>query len=55
LVDDVRTYGWHVITVPVDEHGPGFTYSIGLFKSYDKRLREREAAIRRRFWRTAGF
>lgn len=34
LLSDVQTYGWHMITVPEDEVGPGFTYSIGLFKSY---------------------
>ena len=23
-----------MISVPADEHGPGFTYTIGLYKSY---------------------
>jgi hypothetical protein len=34
LVNDVNEYGWHMITVPPDDQGPGFTYTIGLFKSY---------------------
>ena len=34
ILGDVETYGWHMITVPADDHGPGFTYTIGLFKSY---------------------
>lgn len=34
ILSDVETYGWHMITVAEDREGPGFTYSIGLFKSY---------------------
>jgi len=34
IVSDVATVGWHMISVPADEHGPGFTYTIGLIKSY---------------------
>lgn len=34
LLDDVEKYGWHVVKVVGDETGPGFGYSIGLFKTY---------------------
>jgi hypothetical protein len=34
VLSDVATCGWHMITVSEDAVGPGFTYSIGLFKSY---------------------
>jgi Domain of unknown function (DUF4262) len=34
LLADVDTYGWHMLTIPEDDHGPGFTYSIGLFQTY---------------------
>lgn len=34
LLADIEAVGWHVIIVPEDEVGPGFAYSIGLFKSY---------------------
>lgn len=30
VVDDVLTYGWHVVMVPEDEHGPGWAFTIGL-------------------------
>lgn len=34
LLDDVETFGWHMITVSKDDEGPSFTYTVGLFKSY---------------------
>jgi hypothetical protein len=34
LVSDVEGYGWHVIRIADDDEGPGFAYSIGLFKSF---------------------
>ncbi|MFA6084409.1 DUF4262 domain-containing protein [Mucilaginibacter sp.] len=34
LEDDIKQYGLQVLHVLEDETGPGFTYSIGLFKSY---------------------
>jgi len=34
LLSDVSVYGWHMLTIPTDEHGPGFTYTVGLFHSY---------------------
>ena len=34
LLDDVETYGWHVIKVMADETGPGFGYSVGFFRTF---------------------
>lgn len=34
LLDDIKEYGLQVMHVMADEEGPGFSYSIGLFKSY---------------------
>lgn len=34
VLDDVAKYGWHMITVPDEDERPGFTYTIGLFKSF---------------------
>jgi len=34
LLSDVSEYGWHMLTIPADDHGPGFTYTVGLFHSY---------------------
>lgn len=34
LLDDVEDYGWHVVKVIGDETGPGFGYSVGLFKAF---------------------
>jgi hypothetical protein len=39
LEDDVKHYGLQVLHVLEDETGPGFTYSIGLFKSYGRNKR----------------
>lgn len=33
LAGDVRRYGWHVATVSGDDAGPGFAYSVGLFRT----------------------
>jgi hypothetical protein len=35
FLSDINQYGWHVIKVMEDEKGPGFTYSVGLFKTYN--------------------
>jgi hypothetical protein len=34
LLADVERHGWHVIGVEEDQEGPGFAYSIGLFRSF---------------------
>ncbi|MDB5128379.1 DUF4262 domain-containing protein [Mucilaginibacter sp.] len=34
LEDDIRQYGLQVLHILEDESGPGFSYSIGLFKTY---------------------
>jgi hypothetical protein len=34
LLDDVKNHGWHVIKIMADESGPGFGYSVGLFKTF---------------------
>jgi len=34
MLNSIETYGWHVIKVMEDEIGPGFGYSIGLFKTF---------------------
>jgi hypothetical protein len=34
LLADVEEHGWHVICVEEDEQGPGFAYSIGLFRTF---------------------
>lgn len=34
LLADIKKTGWHVIIVPPDEVGPGFAYSIGLYKTF---------------------
>jgi hypothetical protein len=31
---DIETYGWHVIKVLEDDEGPGFAFTIGLFKRF---------------------
>ena len=30
IIENVQQHGWHVVMVPGDEIGPGFTYTIGL-------------------------
>ena len=34
LLNDVETYGWHVLKVFGDDTNPGFGYSVGLFKTF---------------------
>ena len=34
MISDVEEYGWHVALIPADDEGPGFAFSIGLFKTY---------------------
>ena len=34
LDKSIAEYGWHVIKVMADEEGPGFCFSVGLFKSF---------------------
>ena len=34
LLDDIRRHGWHVVVIEADDEGPGFAYSIGLFRSF---------------------
>lgn len=35
IYSDIDSIGWHVIKVPEDFEGPGFAYTVGLFKSYN--------------------
>lgn len=35
VLDDVRRYGWHAIGVEEDEEGPPFTYTIGLYRTFE--------------------
>ncbi|HEY5747784.1 MAG TPA: DUF4262 domain-containing protein [Chryseolinea sp.] len=34
VLDDIDAFGWHVVKVRPDEEGPGFVYSIGLYKTF---------------------
>jgi hypothetical protein len=34
LISDVEAYGCHVVGVLADGQGPGFAYSVGLFRNY---------------------
>jgi len=34
VISDVETFGWHVVLVSDDEEGPGFAFTIGLFRNY---------------------
>jgi len=34
LIDDIEKVGWHVLKVLEDDNGPGFAYSVGLFKTF---------------------
>ena len=36
ILDDVENVGLHVITVPEDDVGPGFAFSIGLWENYEQ-------------------
>jgi hypothetical protein len=33
IQENIDAYGWHVVIVPEDDEGPGFAYSIGLYRS----------------------
>ena len=35
LLADIDKYGWHVLLVAEDEKGPGFAYTVGLYKTYN--------------------
>jgi hypothetical protein len=35
LIDDIREFRWHVLKVLGDDSGPGFAYSVGLFKTFN--------------------
>jgi len=35
LIDDIDKYGWHVLKIFEADKGPGFVYSVGLFKTYN--------------------
>lgn len=35
LVDDIKKYGWHVLNVFGKEGHPPFSYTIGLYKSFN--------------------
>jgi hypothetical protein len=35
LLSDIEEIGWHDIMIPEDDDGPPFTYSIGLFRTFD--------------------
>jgi hypothetical protein len=32
VLDDIENVGWHMVGVPEDDQGPGFVYSIGLYR-----------------------
>lgn len=34
VIDDIAQYGWHVIQVAEDDEGPGFAFTIGLYRSF---------------------
>ena len=34
LLNDIKKIGWHVVHVPADTEGPGFSFSVGLFKTF---------------------
>ena len=29
LLEDVHRHGWHIVAVPADHHGPGFSFTVG--------------------------
>jgi hypothetical protein len=35
LISDVEDYGWHVAMIAEDDEGPGFAFSIGLYKNFE--------------------
>ena len=34
LLDDIARVGWAVVGIPEDDQGPGYAFSIGLFRSF---------------------
>jgi Domain of unknown function (DUF4262) len=34
LLADIDQYGWHVIGIEEDDEGPGFAYSVGLYRTF---------------------
>lgn len=34
LLEDIEKFGWHVLKVSEDDQGPGFCFSVGLFKTF---------------------
>ena len=34
LLSDISQYGWHVIHIPEDDVGPGYSFTVGLYYSY---------------------
>lgn len=34
VIDDIDAYGWHVVCIGADEHGPSFDYTIGLMQTF---------------------
>jgi hypothetical protein len=36
LISDVKLTGCHIISIPADKHGPGFSFSIGLYLNYQQ-------------------
>lgn len=36
LLADVEQFGWHVVGIEADEHGPGYAFSVGLYHTLDQ-------------------
>lgn len=34
LLSDIAQFGWHIIHIPQDEEGPGWSYTIGLYHTF---------------------
>jgi hypothetical protein len=34
LIADIDQYGWHLVGIEQDDDGPGFAYSVGLYRSF---------------------
>jgi len=34
VLDNIKKFGWHVVIVPTDDKGPGFAFSIGIYKNF---------------------
>ncbi len=35
FVEGIEEHGWRVVLIPEDEDGPGFAYSVGLFRNFE--------------------